>query len=331
MCLTCWHPTLLHHSQLASGFRHLQLKRIGNRVACCRCVIQCVEFVPWDRFDEISTVSTERGETAKGEIVKHQKVRRVSVVSGLMVSTAMLAGLLTFPSAHAQDTATEAAAVPPGTILPVRLTSSLSSSKTQPGQIITARIMQDVPMANGGKIREGSKVIGHVVGVSPSSDANTEQISLQFDKLISSDRTIPVRTNLRAIAGFVAVMEADTSTGPASAPISTERVGGDVAYTSGGTVANSDGAVVGKSVKDGVLDKVSGSSRQGRECRGVVDSNDSPQAMWVFSSDACGTYGLSQIRIAHVGRTEPVGVVVLVSEKGQLKLPSGAGMLLRVQ
>jgi hypothetical protein len=248
-----------------------------------------------------------------------------------MVSTAMLAGLLTFPSAHAQDTATEAAAVPPGTILPVRLTSSLSSSKTQPGQIITARIMQDVPMANGGKIREGSKVIGHVVGVSPSSDANTEQISLQFDKLISSDRTIPVRTNLRAIAGFVAVMEADTSTGPASAPISTERVGGDVAYTSGGTVANSDGAVVGKSVKDGVLDKVSGSSRQGRECRGVVDSNDSPQAMWVFSSDACGTYGLSQIRIAHVGRTEPVGVVVLVSEKGQLKLPSGAGMLLRVQ
>lgn len=89
-------------------------------------------------------------------------------------------------------------------------------------------------MANGGKIREGSKVIGHVVDVSSSSDANTEQISLQFDKLISSDRTIPIRTNLRAVAGFVAVMEANTLTGPVSAPISTEQVGGDVAYTSGG-------------------------------------------------------------------------------------------------
>jgi len=84
-------------------------------------------------------------------------------------------------------------------------------------------------------------------------------------------------------------------------------------------------------VNDGVLDHVSASSRQGRECRGVVDGNNSPEAMRVFSSDACGTYGLSQIRVTHVGRTEPVGVIVLTSEKSQLKLPSGAGMLLRVQ
>jgi hypothetical protein len=240
----------------------------------------------------------------------------------------MLAGLLPLPGAQAQDKTTGTEAILPGTILPVRLNSALSSSKTQPGQIITARIMQDVPLANGGKIREGSKVIGHVVDVSSSSDTNTEQISLQFDKLISSDRTIPIRTNLRAVAGFVAVMEANTLTGPVSAPISTEQVGGDVAYTSGGTVTTSDGAVVGKSVKDGVLDQVSASSRQGRECRGGIDS---PQAMWVFSSDTCGTYGLSQIRVAHAGRSEPVGVIVLVSEKGQLKLPRGAGMLLRVQ
>ena len=263
--------------------------------------------------------------------MKHPNFRRVSVISGLMVSTVMLAGLLTLPGAQAQDKTKETAAIRPGTILPIRLNSSLSSSKTQPGQIITARIMQDVPLADGGKIREGSKVIGHVVDVSTSSDANTEQISLQFDTLISSGQTISIRTNLRAVAGFVAVMEANTFTGPASAPISTERVGGDVAYISGGTATTSDGAVVGKSVEDGVLDQVSAGSRQGRECRGVVDGNDSPQAMWVFSSDACGTYGLSQIRVAHVGRTQPVGVIVLVSEKGQLKLPRGAGMLLRVQ
>jgi hypothetical protein len=81
---------------------------------------------------------------------------------------------------------------------------------------------------------------------------------------------------------------------------------------------------------DGVLDQVNASSRQGKDCRGAVDGNSSPAAMWVFSSDACGTYGLSQIRIAHAGRTQPVGVIVLISEKGQLKLPSGAGMLLRV-
>jgi hypothetical protein len=263
--------------------------------------------------------------------MKQEILRRAVRIMSLPVITAMLAGLLNVPNAQAQDTAKGAAVIPAGTILPVRLNSSLSSWRTRPGQIITARIMQDVPLANGGKIREGSKVIGHVVDVSSPADANTEQISLQFDKLISSGQTIPIRTNLRAVAGFVAVMKAGVPTdGPVSMPIASTQVGGDVAYTSGGDVTTRNGAVVGKSVNDGVLDQARSDSRQGRDCRGVVDDNKSPQAMWVFSSDACGTYGLSNIRVAHAGKTEPVGVIVLTSEKGQLKLPSDAGMLLRV-
>jgi hypothetical protein len=263
--------------------------------------------------------------------MKQEILRRAVRIMSLPVITAMLAGLLNVPNAQAQDTAKGAAVIPAGTILPVRLNSSLSSWRTRPGQIITARIMQDVPLANGGKIREGSKVIGHVVDVSSPADANTEQISLQFDKLISSGQTIPIRTNLRAVAGFVAVMEAGVPTdGPVSMPIASTQVGGDVAYTSGGDVTTRNGAVVGKSANDGVLDQARSDSRQGRDCRGVVDDNKSPQAMWVFSSDACGTYGLSNIRVAHAGKTEPVGVIVLTSEKGQLKLPSDAGMLLRV-
>ncbi len=77
--------------------------------------------------------------------MNHQKFRRASVASGLIVSTTMLAALLTFPSAQAQDKTAGIADVPRGTILPVRLNQSISSSKSQPGQIITARIMQDVP------------------------------------------------------------------------------------------------------------------------------------------------------------------------------------------
>ena len=264
--------------------------------------------------------------------MEHQGFRRVSVVFSLMVSTAILVGLLTFPRAQAQDKTTVTAVIPSGTILPIRLNSSLSSSKTRPGQIITARIMQDAPLANGGKVREGSRVIGHVVDVSSPANANTEQISLQFDKLISSGRTIPIRTNLRAVAGFVAVMEAGIpADGPVSMPIATTQVGGETAFTSEGAVEAGNGVVVGKSLNDGVLVQARADSRQGRDCRGVVDDNKSPQAMWVFSSDSCGTYGLSNIRVTHAGKTEPVGVIVLTSEKGQLKLPSGAGMLLRVE
>lgn len=84
-------------------------------------------------------------------------------------------------------------------------------------------------------------------------------------------------------------------------------------------------------VDDGVLVQARADSRQGRDCRGVVDDNKSPQAMWVFSSDACGTYGLSNIRVAHAGKTEALGVIVLTPEKGHLKLPCDSGMLLRVE
>ena len=264
--------------------------------------------------------------------MKHQKFRRAGVASSLIVSTTMLAALLTFPSAQAQDKPAGIADVPGGTILPVRLNQSISSSKSQPGQIITARIMQDVPLANGGKIREGSKVIGHVVSVSSPAEGDGGKLSLQFDKLISSGRTVPIRTNLRAVAGFMAIMQAETPTdGPVSMPIARTQVGGDVAYTSAGEVTTTDGEVVGKSVNGGVLTQVHTNNRQGRDCLAAIGDNDSRQAMWVFSADACGTYGLSEMSIADAGKSEPASVIVLVSEKGQLKLPRGAGMLLRVQ
>jgi hypothetical protein len=261
-------------------------------------------------------------------LIDGKKIGRMA----LTVSTTLLAGLLTLSNAQAQDAATGRAPIPGGTILPVRLNSSISSSKAKAGDIISARIMQDVPLANGGTIREGSKVIGHVVDVSSTPEGGAEKISLQFDKVISSGRTISIRTHLRAVAGFMAVLEANTIEGPASQPISTTQVGGDVAYTEGGSVttANDSAQVVGRTVKDGVLDEVRANSRQGQVCRGAIDGNNSPEAMWVFSSDACGTYGLSQVRIAHAGRTQPLGVIVLISEKGQLKLPDGTGLLLRV-
>ncbi len=107
----------------------------------------------------------------------------------------------------------------------------------------------------------------------------------------------------------------------------TIQVGGDVVYRGGGPVT-SDHEVVGTPVRGGgVLMRVT--TRPGSPCRGPLDSN-APQALWVFSSDACGVYGFSNLAIRHAGRTAPVGEIVLTSTKKELKLPPGTGLLLRV-
>jgi hypothetical protein len=224
--------------------------------------------------------------------------------------------------------------IPPGTILPVRLNQTISSAKCKPGQVITGRIMQDVPLSPGVRIRSGSEVIGHVVDVSAASTGAKARISLQFDKLVSSHQTIPITTNLRAIAGFMRVIEAETPPIGAGESevfrwLTTVQVGGDVVYGSGGPVTSGDNSqTVGKQVNGGVLSQVR--AKEGTKCRGAIDGNDNPQALWVFSSDACGTYGLEHIDIEHAGRTTPTGVMVLTSDSGDLKVPAGAGMLLRV-
>jgi hypothetical protein len=68
----------------------------------------------------------------------------------------------------------------------------------------------------------------------------------------------------------------------------------------------------------------------GTECRGVVDRNRRPQAFWLFSVNACGTYGYGDVRIAHAERTDPVGEVTLISGGKTLKVGKGSTMLLRV-
>jgi len=195
--------------------------------------------------------------------------------------------------------------------------------------------MQNVLLASGGKIKEGSKIIGHIVDVTPATAGAQARVSFQFDKLAFSNQTVSIVTNLRAIAGFMEVLDAQT---PTTAPgegdnfyaLTTVQVGGDVVYGVGGpvTTAENSDQVVGKASADGVLGQVR--AKEGTKCRGAIDGNNFPQSLWVFSSDACGAYGLEHVSIAHAGRTDPTGVIILTSNSGKLRIPAGAGMLLRV-
>jgi hypothetical protein len=221
--------------------------------------------------------------------------------------------------------------IPAGTILPVRLNNTLSSSKCKPGQRITARVMQTVPLPDGGAIPEGSKVVGHVVRVSAPATGGAE-IAFQFDTVKTSRSAVPLTTDLRALASFMELQDAQdpamgADRGTSGAAYTTVQVGGDVVYRGGGPVM-SGGDVVGKPVPGGVLVQLRANPDAG--CRGDLDGNSRPQALWLFASDACGAYGLPLLTITQSGRNEPLGEIVLAARDGKLRVPGGTGMLLRV-
>jgi len=225
--------------------------------------------------------------------------------------------------------------IPHGTVLAVRLNATLSSVKSKPHEVVTARIMQSVPLPDGSEIPKGSKVEGQIVEVVRGTGGPGARISLQFDKLRLSHRVVPIVANLRAIAGFMEIYAAQTpATGPGFGDVfrwmTTLQIGGDVVYGEGGPVTSAENGaeVLGKSVHGGVLVRLSANEKRG--CRGEVDGNESLQALWVFSSSACGAYGLEHVEVPRAGRTEPIGLIILTSDQGSLRIPSGAGMLLRI-
>jgi hypothetical protein len=222
--------------------------------------------------------------------------------------------------------------IPAGIILPARLNHGFSAAKAHPGVTISARIMQDVPLL-GGKIPEGAKVIGSIVSSNANSNSSVANVSFRFDQVEIHNRRFAVVTDLRAVAGFMEVESAEIpefSTGFGTPYIwaNTQLVGGGERYGYGGPVTDSNSNTVGTAVYHGILAHVS--AQPGTKCRGPLDDDNSLQALWVFSADACGVYGLNGVTIAHAGRTEPAGTIILQAPAENITLREGTGMLLRV-
>ena len=222
-------------------------------------------------------------------------------------------------------------AIPAGTILPVQLNSSLCSRKAHAGQLVSARLMQDVPLSPRSRLPAGAKVIGHIVTAHPERN-NEAELSVRFDTVAVGKRTIAVVTNLRTLASLMEVSEAQVPEGGADRGTSeyewtTDQVGGEIAYQGGGNVFHGH-QIVGHSVPNGVLGHVY--AAPGTKCRSEVDGNDRLQALWVFSSDACGLCEFPNLILVHAGRTDPVGEITLRSTRGNVNVRAGSGVLLRV-
>jgi hypothetical protein len=218
--------------------------------------------------------------------------------------------------------------IPTGTIIPVSLNSALQSDKTGSGAAVTATVMQDVPLSGGETLRRGSKVTGHVVeAMASGKEAHQARLSFQFDRVQLGNRTVPIATNVRAVASPHAVVEASPQRSSEDTDYAVEIGGDEISYGEGGLVMVGS-QVVGKYTSHGVLANVA--QDPGSPCGATIDSDAQPQAFWLFSVNACGAYGLGDLKILQAGQTEAIGEVTLASDGKAVKVEKGSGMLLRV-
>ena len=108
----------------------------------------------------------------------------------------------------------------------------------------------------------------------------------------------------------------------------TEQVGGDVVFRGSAIALSQHSVHVARTVNvDGVLGEPLAVPAKG--CRAAIGEGSTEQAFWIFSTSACGVYGLEDIKIAQAGRTNPRGKIVLESSK-DVKIAGGSGWLLRI-
>ena len=229
--------------------------------------------------------------------------------------------------------AVASSSLPVGTILPVRLDKTLSLEEARAGQVIEAQVMQDVPLPNRERIRMRSRVSGTILSVGKAEEGAGAPLVLQFNKVEYDKDMVPMLTSLRAMASFQAVRAAQMSfagadNGTPSGWATTVQIGGDTRYGDGGDVRNPQKQKMGKGTIGGVL--VYLRANPGAGCDGPEKNDNRLQALWVFSSDACGTYDLRGVQITHQGRTKPTGEITLQFERPDMKLEGGTAMLLRV-
>ena len=215
----------------------------------------------------------------------------------------------------------------PGTVIPVMLSSGLNA-RDGADKKIEGRVMQEISSPTGIVIKEGSRITGHVVSVDRAGGSQSRMV-LKFDAIENRGQRIRVTAALIAVASMMSVSNAQTPINSTSNIDSmsdwvTRQVGGDIVYRGRGKVGSAGGEAGRWLAGTSVLIKLTPNPQAG--CSGGP-GYDREQAVWVFSSAACGAYELKDLKIASSGMTPPLGEVVLTSNR-DIAIRGGSGWLL---
>ncbi len=221
--------------------------------------------------------------------------------------------------------------IPLGTVLPIMANTTLDSAKSKPGDKFSGRLMQDVVLPAGDKIRSGSRVEGEVVESSSPGGSASARLVIRFDRLVTGGKQIPIVASLRSLASMNEVFDAQLPVGTfdeygtSSSDWTTVQVGGAAVYRGDGTVRSAMEIVGRASDYGAVTAKLLPAPKLGCPATTV----DGEQSLWVFSPWACGAYGFDDLTITHHGNNPPVGTIELTAPKS-VHVRGGSGWLLRV-
>jgi hypothetical protein len=240
----------------------------------------------------------------------------------LLLSFRLILALLLTATAFAEE-------LQVGTAIPVMLNSELNSRKDEAGKKIDGKVMQEVLLKSGGKISKGARVSGHVVSVAKPAGSGAN-IVIKFDSIDDREGGIPVTAAALAVASPASVAEAqvpinNTASGQDSSDSwVTRQVGGDIVNRQQHAAGTPGGAIgtwlEGSSVLIKLTPNPDAGCPDGPGYRGA-------QAVWIFSSSACGTYGLNDVVVVSSGAADPVGSIILGSSENVM-VRSGSGWLL---
>jgi len=222
--------------------------------------------------------------------------------------------------------------LPIGTYLPVMLGTNLDSNKSKPGEKISAKVKQDVSIPDGGKVKAGSELTGHIVTVIRGAEGTNGKVVIVFDRIRWNGKEQPITTELRALASMMEVFQARQPInsvaldGSSLWDYNTRQVGGDVVF--GRKDVRNDAGVVGMSPEPGW---VIGIPLGNPEAGCPPPENKTMQSFWVFSTSACGVYGGEDdpLQISRKPDDNKDGHITLTAPKRVL-VRSGAGLLLTV-
>lgn len=221
--------------------------------------------------------------------------------------------------------AARAITLPSQTAIPVMFTHTVDAKKAKAGDVVSARTMQVVLLANGEQLPKGSLVTGHVIEArafkfdeTPYAVQQPSYLSIELDQVANT----PVATSVRAMATYLAVQEALTPQGIDES----DSLGAMV------LIGGAHYSPIAKRVTDGPDDDtVAYNKRQGIFAHLLpggagCDGTQTEQSVAIFSPDACGLYGFVSDHL-----TAREGTFRLESTHRTVSIRAGSAALLQVK